>query len=183
MTVPEDFLNTATYPVVVDPTFGYTTQGGTNGAATDDFVGSEYTSPSDYSSLDSVHVRYVKGGSGTAFKTAITNASLNYLTNGVSDGQVGVNGWNVATYTTPPTLAASTVYVLGALVSSASGGGSVLYDTGGGASQGALDLSNSYASPTNPTDASRDDSLYSIYVTYTASSSFNPAFAHRRLLL
>ena len=29
VTVPEDFLNKASYPVVVDPTFGYTSVGGT----------------------------------------------------------------------------------------------------------------------------------------------------------
>jgi hypothetical protein len=31
ITVPQDFLNSATYPVVIDPTFGYTTIGGTLG--------------------------------------------------------------------------------------------------------------------------------------------------------
>jgi len=49
VTVPQEFLNTAMYPVIVDPTFGYTSAGAsTNGNTVNDFLfWTRFTSPGD----------------------------------------------------------------------------------------------------------------------------------------
>lgn len=45
VTVPQSFLDSATYPVVIDPTFGYSTQGGTSGGigGARSYIGAPYT--------------------------------------------------------------------------------------------------------------------------------------------
>lgn len=45
ITVPQDFLEKATYPVTVDPTFGYTSEGGSSSGIGDDIRGSWFTVP------------------------------------------------------------------------------------------------------------------------------------------
>lgn len=49
VTVPQEFLNNAMYPVIVDPTFGYTSAGAsTNGNTVNDFLfWTRFTSPGD----------------------------------------------------------------------------------------------------------------------------------------
>jgi hypothetical protein len=169
ISVPWDFLNSAIYPVIVDPTFGYTTAGGSiYNQYSDYWNGSVFTSPSDAGDVSQLTFY---AGAGSAFNekaVIVLKSSMNIVSNGVGDavaGNVGGYAWTNLTYTTQPTLSASTAYVLGGV---ASWQNSWKYDTGD-ANQGQHDTSNSYTSPTNPTDATQDTKKFTIYATYTAS--------------
>jgi hypothetical protein len=56
VTVPQSFLDTAVYPVRVDPTFGYTTLGGTNYNFEDDIIGRANVGPGESGIVTSLHI-------------------------------------------------------------------------------------------------------------------------------
>src|SRR3989344_449740 len=70
--VPQDFLNSATYPVTVDPTFGYTTAGQASYFGGDIILGNPVTGASG--TIDSI-VAYMTGTGGEAAKAAIYNVA------------------------------------------------------------------------------------------------------------
>ena len=197
VTVPEDFLNKASYPVVVDPTFGFTTSGASFGEL--------------YNSSDGTHY-----GLSTRF-TLTENGDLDSLSGyfSVSSGRIGgakmmvySNGSGVPNarqaYTTQVTFTSATseletntpisslsltagdlwLAVTGTITNESGSGqaSSIKFDTGG--DDHSRDASMNYTTPDATwTESSSGTNKYSIYATYTASSSFNPAFAHRRLLV
>ena len=211
VTVPEDFLNKASYPVVVDPTFGYTSVGGTQQAAHnssfDGFAyratqfnlgeGAEVTSMSAYMAKQSV------SGHNPVFLAQIYSDDSDYPDN--REGYTNTFSlsttprWETATFGTNPTLTTADFWVGVNYVSGAGIGplgqnrlSYIYYDSTSNLS--ALDSLNLSSGNPPPDPMDSDVSIlsggstrsYSIYATYTATSppsSFNPAFAHRRLLL
>ena len=169
-------------------TFGYTTAGASsdnwNG---DEFYGSLFTSGSagDITSIS----QYVKTTSDvTNYKSIVVlHSNLNIITNGISPATVTIwNGanpqWETATYTTSPSITASTEYILGNISNTSDF--YRYYDTGS-ANQEHEDTTNSYTSPTNPTDATHGGNFpstakFSIYASYSAGEP--PAEEDRRVL-
>lgn len=167
----QDWLNKAKYPVTIDPNFGYETIGGsTQYISGNDMWGSLFTSPADVDTADSI-TWYGTGHSGTDyfFGIIVLHSNLNIISNGVTD--VGnyneTPSWNTATYSTNPSLSASTGYVLMMICSDTA---DIYYDTGD-ANQGHYDTSNSWISPSNPTDAVHSNYKQSIYCTYTTDEA------------
>lgn len=66
ITVPQDWLDQATYPVTVDPTFGYTTAGGTDGGLAGDIFGSLFTGAAGTVDSLTAYVHFESGGPPTA---------------------------------------------------------------------------------------------------------------------
>jgi hypothetical protein len=168
VTVPQDFLNKAVYPVSIDPTFGYTTAGAsTSNPVNDTMYGSVFTAPSDVLTATSLSF-YV--GVGTGFTAGIKgvlvlHSNLNIVTNGVGNAVSATGtGWQTSSFSSPPSLSPSTDYVLMLIPNF----GILFYYDAGATNQGHYDTSNSYASPTNPTDATHNNNKYSIYCTYTS---------------
>lgn len=171
VTVPEKWLETAAYPVVVDPTFGYTTIGGTTSNATLDILrGSIFTSPSDAAGATVSSITLYSAAlsaNGNVKAALVASSTLNIVPNGVSD-PVSVTtasgaSWRTYSFTTPPTLAASTNYLLMAVKSN--NFHTFNYDAGG---FGWQDNTNSYTTPLDPTDVTGTASQkHSIYATYT----------------
>ncbi|QQR65359.1 hypothetical protein IPH92_02135 [Candidatus Kaiserbacteria bacterium] len=176
VTVPEEFLKNATYPVTVDPTFGYTSVGGTSVAVgTDRFSGSLFTTPSDYGSFTSMSYYCDKATSGSENSKAliVVHSTLNLATNGVATSSSCVNGspaWKTPVFPTSPSLTANTEYVLGAV---SEGVRTRLYYDTGAANQGHIDSTNSYTTPANLGSATHDTRKYSVYITYATGSSSN----------
>ncbi len=108
---------------------------------------------------------YCAASAGTKnAKAVITDASFNILSNGISDAvNIGTTpGWVDFSFSTAPSVSASTQYYLW-LIGDASYV-RLYYDGGGSLSE--RDTSNSYASPTDPTDASSyGTDIYGIYAT------------------
>jgi len=170
VTVSEDWLKKAKYPVRIDPTFGYTTVGGTefsflNANQLFGLKGTP-TSSGDVSKITA----YTRVASGTtnAKGVLVNPSSLLIITNGVSDssGVTGTSGaWRDFTYTTEPSVVGSTEYAVSIIPD---GNLRIWYDDLGG-TPAYKDNTNSYSSPTDPTDAVFNSvATISIYATYTA---------------
>ncbi len=78
VTVPQDFLNKATYPVTVDPTFGYTSCGSNFFSAGTAIFGAGYA-PSSSGTLTTVSVCYKRAGPGNAIGSLYTDGTTGNL--------------------------------------------------------------------------------------------------------
>lgn len=177
VTVPQEFLDTKQYPIIVDPTFGYTTvASSTRTAWLNRMYGDSGTSDiaDGGGSVDSVTAYLTSFGSGELLKGVIVNDSETILTNGVSDEftSTGTSGWNTATYSTSPSVGDGRYYACFVI----SPGAVVAYDSSGGRTdQSIYDSTNNYATPQNPTGATVGTVIYSIYATYTAGGGSSPS--------
>ena len=133
----------------------------------DRIYGTEFTSPADAATAISISVYGQGWGSSPNLKAVICDAAEEILTNGVGAPVVITENslnWYTSSFVTPPTLSPSTNYILCVIAD-----GTVQYKRHGGSTDQTLyDASNSYASPTDPSDAARYDLELSIYCTYGA---------------
>lgn len=170
MTIALDgkWLDAAVYPVVIDPNFGYITEGGTSyNPAADNLYGYPAAAGSGCGSLRRIYA-YLKQGMGGAANmkgVCILDSSEEIITDGIS-GTPGViaagDSWVAAvvgTATTGARLVEGTTYVICMIVDVQAVG---YYDTGD-AGTGHIDASNSYASPQNPNPFNTNSRCYSIY--------------------
>jgi hypothetical protein len=156
-------------------TFGYTTAGGSyNTVNANEMYGSVFTS-SAYSGMIVQNVTFRgRAGSGT---TNVKGVLVRYsnLTIVAVGNPVSVSttlGWYTSVFSSPPSLSTNTQYVIMLIPS----GNTRLYYGSGSANQGYYDSSNSYTTPTNPTDASTNNHQYSIYCTFTYPSQYTCEF-------
>ena len=174
VTVDKQWLNKAKYPVSVDPTFGYTTVGGSYfGYSANRWVGSLFTSPSDIGTVSSftVHCDNTNNGSiGQLKSTAVLNAGLTIVSNGIGTAASVADSvsWITSSFSTDPTFSQSTGYLLSIVIGDNTV--NISYDTGD-ANQGAYESDNNFASPTDPANVSLTNEKYSIYATYEVSGS------------
>jgi len=167
--IPQDFLDKAVYPIKSNDTFGYTTAGGSSQTHGQGYWKGRIGTSGAAGTLDSIHESVDYTSTATYhLKAVITNSAFGILTNGVGE-TVTVNnsgqGWKYATYSTKPTIAAATVYYAGMIAENADT--NHWFNSGGTWGDSRQDTTNSYTTPTNPTDAGGSSSLYSIYATYT----------------
>ncbi len=181
----QTFLNAATYPVVIDPTFGYTSAGTSTDYnwKADVAVGSTATSPSDASSGTSWTIKSycAMKDSGTGnMKGVIYLVASPYglVTNGVggeSDQITTTAGWKTSTYSTAPTVANSTSYHVWSVYGNFSGGTDVLsyYDSVSGTGTGSYQNGIGYASPNSVANNFNNlsNANVSTYASYSAGSN------------
>jgi hypothetical protein len=137
----------------------------------DDMYGSVFTSPSVAVIANSISFYGRRSSYGTSnVKCLIVRHSdmqIIAVTNPVSVGST--LQWWTATFSSPPVLSPNTNYVLMIIPD-----GTVrFYYTTGSADQGHYDTTNSYISPTNPTDIVHNNYQYSIYCNYTILQTEN----------
>ena len=196
VTVPEKFLNKASYPVVVDPTFGYTSEGGSNEVSGNRITGSRFTL-TEAATIDSITFEISAGVNfvpfpspqSTKFQAAIykdSDESLVLESNENTTSEEGIS-FKTVTVSDNIVLTGSTDYwIVGWTQGGFESNPSFTYDAGSagdGAFQNSTYVTAGFPDPFSETTESR---IYSIYATYTAAappSTYNPAFAHRRLLL
>lgn len=171
VTVPQKFLESASYPVLVDPTFGYTSIGGSTSYTGNDAYFTTDT-PSSSGTVDSITVYADLFSGSTSVKPVIwDDSSTNVITDGIAP-LITVNTsaakWWTSTYSTNPSITGSTAYNVGIIADNAQT--DFFYDTGASGS-GGVDTSNSYASPQSLDTKSSTTRKYSVYATYTESSS------------
>lgn len=173
ITLPQAFLDSARYPIIIDPTFGYTTIGSSTDAwGLNDVLGAVFTSPSDAGTATSI-TAYVGNsvyGDINGKALLILHADLTIVTNGISPPFVipeGTGAWKTSTFSTSPSLSPSTAYILGIIPEANC---YVFQYDSGDTDQGHEDYSNSYASPQDLGSAIHNDNEYSIYCTYTAAA-------------
>ena len=172
VTIPQEFLDSALYPILVDPTFGYTTQGASSQYSNPDlFDGSVFTSPAGANgTVSSLSFYSASEGTGNSKGIIILHSNLSLLSNGVGsivDLPLDTPALLTSTFSTPPTITENTEYILGVVCNSADA--FFKYDTGT-ANQGHTEANN-YTTPTGLTSPTHSTRQYSIYATYT-----EPAF-------
>jgi len=178
--VPQSFLDTATYPVIVDPTIGYTTQGGTqDGQSGSEMLGGAYTATENgdvskltfygrVASSEAEGVIYEDDGGGAGSDTIITN--------GEGDEELALSNsssWQDLNYTTTASLVDTTLYIFCvSFNSSSSVFAYIFYDTGGSSVQGKREdysTNSQWRTPPDPNTSwnTENDFLYSVYATYS----------------
>lgn len=179
VTIDEEWLEKAVYPVLIDPTFGYTSNGASWTTLNNPY-GSKFSSPSDLGSVTDIacYVKFTGGPPSDTIKMGIWKSSdLTNITNSLTSS-ITVNSttasWKTHAYGTAPTLSASTDYFLtvGTLQYNCVALG---YDAGG---------SNQGIHPTTETSISDsnwnssyvvyDNNKYCLYVTYTTGGGSGP---------
>ncbi|WP_392654644.1 hypothetical protein [Dehalococcoides sp. THU4] len=164
----KEWLASATYPIRIDPTFGYETAGsssqqGPAGAV----LGSLFTSPSGTSMGESITVSTSSTG-GYPFKgLLIAHTNLSVVNNGVGNevSSAYSKSWKTSAFGTPPIIASETPYVL-SIINKNAYNAAFYYDTGV-TDQGHYDSSNSYDSPTSLGTITHSTNKFSIYCTYS----------------
>jgi hypothetical protein len=187
-TCPQEWLDGASYPVRIDPTFGYTTAGGSNfGGGANKVCGDAWTVGSDMT-VSSLSV-YIKKSSADMHVKGLVSTYIDYysgnLLTGGKGGAVTVSSttysWKTSNFSSPPSLSNGNTYGITVVEDN---GCFVAYDNGittnvGGFSGGA----QNYTSPGNFdgetywTDFGYEVTV-SIYATYTASGG-----AARRVII
>ena len=154
-------------------TFGYATSGSSYTTVSANYMyGSVFTSPA-YSGMtvQSITFRGRRDGfSGTANVKAVLvrHSDLTIVAVGNPVSVSTTQNWYTSTFSSPPSISASTDYVI-MLIPDAS---TRFYYGTGTANQGHYDTTNSYTTPTNPTDATHNNNQYSIYCTFTYPSQY-----------
>jgi len=171
VTVPQAFLDTAVYPVIVDPTFGYTTAGASSTPLFANAVGSNFTNSAGAGTGDKLTAS-VDGTIATEdMKAAIYEGRTSdaLVTNGTTAEVIDVaNGqhWQDFTFPTAPTIADATEYqpmVRGV-------GGQIYYDSASSGQYALIDpvtYASAWPDPLAPTEY--DGLIVSIYCTFTAA--------------
>lgn len=171
VTVRQDFLDSAKYPVRVDPTFGYTSVGGGSvSLGANAFRGVTVNSTvSENGTVASVSY-YGRKNAANNMKGAVITTSGVILTNGITSATAlqATAQWHIMTFSIPPTVSSSTSYYPVVIWD----GTAYRYGDTGVAGDGVLDSSNNYSSPTDPTDLVTTNNVrMSVYATYSGSST------------
>jgi len=166
VTIDQNFLDNAIYPVIVDPTFGYTSIGATSGAAGANFAELAEGTPADSATIDKLTFYAADPGGTADVKGALwVFSSLVLVTNSVSNITANISStaaWRDLTYTTAPSVVGGTQYYLGFISDDTSW--TRFWDV---VANNGFDA-NSYASPTNLSlPLSDTDDRHSVYATYS----------------
>ena len=167
ITMPQEFLDAAVYPVIIDPTFGYTSQGASSLA--DEVV--NFAMRGDVAGTITDVNAYLKGGS----PSTDDGANLKVFPNSAGSPNFGSPSYSSSFFFTPSTTYSLFTYSslsvaitnpawVGGTAQDGTGSGfpAVAYDTGGVSNYGAYRLGGA-------TTLTSD--RFSTYATYTASGS------------
>ncbi len=173
LNLDKTWLKKATYPVTIAPvgdTFGYTTAGASSQTANANDIYGMIGTPSSSGTVDDIKA-YGESTWGTYLKgVLVLDSNYTIVTNGVGDA-TSISGsaqWFTLGYSTAPSVVGSTTYDACWIKYNDGNSFTMYYDYGTGTNR-FLDSSNSYASPTDPTDGAHSTAKYSIYCTYTPS--------------
>ncbi|MEM4260382.1 MAG: right-handed parallel beta-helix repeat-containing protein, partial [Candidatus Woesearchaeota archaeon] len=173
ISIPQDFLDKAVYPVVVDPTFGYENIGGSSIVyEPDTVVGSLFTSNNEMGVIDSLY-GYLedKAGSVNVKSIIYLSADRTIISDGISDESfVSGRKWFNFSYSINPNINPNTDYVLSIIGNDFF----YIYFDDGNENQGYVDDSNNYDNPDNFVNLVNNKNVYSIYATYTVIANSPP---------
>lgn len=176
--INQTWLNSANYPVIIDPGFGYDSAGGSNTETEDVIVGSNFTISEDGTAHNMTV--YISWNSVTPanFKTAIYKDSDSSLVENTTEISYPVD-WRTFDFVTEPSLTSGTSYVLVAWSgSNPMGMSAIAYDTNGYTDRGHTD-SQTYGDWVDPASFTHNNNIYSIYCNYTiAGDTTSPTYTN-----
>ena len=180
VTIPQNFLDTGIYPVIVDPTFGYTSEAATQHlglTSSGILMFTEATGAAGTGTSISAWLATDATGSGTKATYNIYDASLNQVTNGKTAESAGLTTTKsliTLNFSSAPTFTAQTYHlsIWGSAAGGPGGNLGVYYDTSAGKGYW-RDTDNTYNTFPNPAakDTAYTDRIYSIYATYQQAST------------
>lgn len=171
VTLPEDFMKSAAYPVRLDPTIGYNTKGGSSAEGSTVAFFTRFTMPEN-GTITSL-TAYTKINASAQFKYSIYTdkdgvENINFLRGTAEGSESSYDDWKELSLTSSYDGIASTVYAFGVMSSNSSG--SFYYDSGNAGQEGFDYSGKTYAQMwTNCSCAFGGALKFSIYATYTAS--------------
>lgn len=172
--VPQEFLDTGTYPITVDPTFGYTSQGASDaglcGSSSDNKVAMREDSISGQLTNISAYIKTQNGTGNADYRMEEFPDSSNKPGTAEAQGtQTTYNGGAYQLLSTAFnfTMANGTHWVAVGGIKTTSDNCRVAFDTGGTTNYGAF-FDGGVGSWVN------NDNRYSVYATYTAGSTPTP---------
>jgi hypothetical protein len=162
--IPQEFLDKAVYPIKSNDTFGYTSAGASVATINVNKMRGHIGTPASSGTVTDITV---SAGGTASFKGVVTTTAGNILASGITNiGSIGSSkNWYTASHASSPSVIGGTAYRLGIVGSEDY---SFYYDSGGLYGDSLYDDSNSYTSPTDPTDLLGSTRRYGIYATYTA---------------
>lgn len=174
VTIPQSFLDNAVYPIVLDPTFGYSTAGASSLTILNVIKGTVQTSPSDASTLDSISIYLnTSGSTSTTYEGAVYNGTT-LVAQSANGTTVAAASWRTLNFASE-SISGSTDYILAAWGTAAGSYGGVInlfYDNTTGKTSKTQSITYSANNWPNPaTFSDETDRQYSIYVNYTASGA------------
>lgn len=173
VTIPQQFLDNAVYPVVVDPTFGYTNAGESWEEIANLITGVKATGASG--TLNSITGYIFMAGSPWEIRLGIYRESDDSLVDTCPAKVAGDSGWELEdepSWHTADVESGATISAVDYLVCCwGEGLGTPLHYDTGSSGDGASDSETYASSFPDPANFTSDDKLYSIYCTYTASAS------------
>jgi len=183
ISVDQTWLNNAVYPVIVDPTFGFTTVGPIGATCKNLFITGGGTTDATGGSVSKLTAYVSTETNAKNFNGAIYNSSLSRLTNGITDEAskaTGAAAWLDLPFATQPSVSASTFYYIGVHCANTGGLGQVFVDNHDDYGYG--ETTSTYSTTPNPIN---DFSIYfkvSIYATYGAAAPPTTNIGYKSLL-
>ncbi len=172
VTCPQTFLDSATYPVSVDPTFGYTTVGGTAVNVTDDviFCSNRNTSISANGAVTNVQFYGDKSVANSAVQAGIytTDNTLQSPTSGATTINSGTPQWWVTSWSGPSVSTTTNYYAC--IFLNASTNHIDVYEDSGSSGDSKIQITF-YPTWPNPLSSFDFTRKYSIYATYNLPPS------------
>ncbi|MBL7072697.1 MAG: hypothetical protein ISS33_02820, partial [Candidatus Omnitrophica bacterium] len=171
ITIDRKWLDNAAYPVIVDPTFGYDTQGASSISLENVIKGAAFTEGASGETVSSItaYLGNDDAGAAHAAKYALYNSNLS-LNNGTGDAvsiPASTSGWYTSEFSSLVSLSASTEYVLAAWGDNANT--KIYYDTTGVADQGKSDA-ETYGTWPDPLVPATNTNKYSMYTSKTSDT-------------
>jgi hypothetical protein len=177
ITIDQSFLDNATYPVTVDPTWGYTSVGASSDYWPNVGYAYRFTAPMDIGTLNTINC-YSKVASGTQnLKGAIWDTSTDYniIANSVTANWSASSdyAWGSGAFSTQPTISGGTDYFIGVVQDS----GSFYYKFDAGTAGYFIRGYNVYAAPQAFSSPTAGSDKFGIYIDYTASGGGGTNYA------
>jgi len=173
ITIPQDFLDKAVYPVTIDPTFGYETVGASYSDANNKIMGSVFTI-SESGAAESITAYISETGTRTYRFGIYKHDDSSFIgeTESTTPSATTSAKWHTLNFYDPkPSLTANTEYVL--VVKVHKYGGRYFYYDSGETNQGhyqSISWTNGEPDWPNPASFTHNNNKYSIYCTYTAEA-------------
>jgi hypothetical protein len=162
VTVPQEFLDNAVYPVTIDDDFGYTDVGGTDGSYTANSLRASYDTYA-CSGGTGTSVHYYCSSDVEDIEIVLYKSDGSVVSNGWASGNTSGQGWHQADFATPPSLDSGNYR----LAWNRTGTCALYFDTGGDDNYYYVNA-NYGTHPDSPSwNQSSVKRQFSIYCTYT----------------
>ena len=178
ISVDNKWLDSATYPVTIDPNIGYTTAGVTVGSIANAFSGSLWNmTESGFVTSMTAYVQRNNVGTASMKMGIYRHSDLAFMGGTVETTVTYTQGWVTASINGSPTyLSKGTGYILFGWAQDTGSDVTIWYDSGGTTNQGHYEPYTYQSNFPNPLPSvyHDDKSRYSVYATYSKAYFITP---------